>query len=350
LVVSPFTTAFAATGLRAFLRAQLRDNWIDRGLMVITAVALSALGCLAIEPLSRALELSLLITLSCSVVAFWLCLRAWMLGDSFAMPMSVAAATLIFVAAGIYGMSSGLLSGAFFVQAIFAALAALYVVLATLTIDRRHAAYLRMRRALEASRDRDLLTQVWTGAALVRKVDDAIVRAKRYRKSMAVMCVELYNAGKLRQEFGQHGADEVIYLLAAKLRHKAGADAIVGRYSDTSFIVVLNSVRQDSVIRSFGLKLAAAVRKPITVKPQSIDPRQFRADIGLGVARINASRQSRQRMTVATEYGGFDGLSIAQDALHEAAELAMAARRFPSRSAIMDDKSKEAIALENAKF
>jgi diguanylate cyclase (GGDEF)-like protein len=201
------------------------------------------------------------------------------------------------------------------------------------------------------SRDRDLLTQLWTGAALIRKVDETIARARRNRKEMAVICIEITNTAALRQEFGHNGMEQVIYGLAARVRSLSGAGAVVGRYSDTSFVVLQGSVKQGSVLRTLGLRLASGVRRQFILNPYSTSPREFRADVGVGVARVSPRRELQQRrLQDSVQMGGFDSFSLAQDVLHEAAELALAARQFSSRAAIIDPYSRKTVALETAQF
>lgn len=351
LVLSACVAATSsAYGLRSFLRAQLRDTLIDRGMLVVVIFSAVQVLWLAWANQQHGLEWLALALIACSVVSFWLCLRAWLLGDSFALTMSIACAAMVFAVAGLFATAVGLISSAVHLQAGSAFCAALFVVISCHTLERRHAQYLRMRRALSMSRDRDLLTQLWTGAALIRKVDESVARARRNRKDMAVICVELTNAAQLRQEFGNNGVEQVIYGMAARVRHASGSSAsAVGRYGDNSFVVVLDSVQRPSVLRTVGLRLAVAVRRPFLLNPYSSSPGEFRANVGVGVARISPGRQATGHVQRdETQMGAFDSFSLAQDVLHEAAELALSARAFASRSAIVDAYSRKTVALEAA--
>ena len=124
----------------------------------------------------------------------------------------------------------------------------------------------------------------------------------------------------------------------------------VGRYSDNSFVVVLDSVQRPSVLHTLGMRLAASARRPFMLNPYSTSPREFRADVGVGVARISPGREAtgRKRQKDETQMGAFDSFSLAQDILHEAAELALSARAFSSRAAIVDAYSRKTVALETA--
>jgi GGDEF domain-containing protein len=352
LVVSAsLAAAVSAYGLRGFLRAQLRDALIDRGMIAVVLVSAAQLIWLALPNLQENVQWVALALIACSVISFWLCLRAWLLGDEFALAMTIACMAMVFGVTGLFANAFHLISNAMHLQLASAIFAAMFVVIACHTLKRRHTEFLRMRRALSMSRDRDLLTQLWTGAALIRKVDESVARARRNRKDMAVICLELTNMAQLRQEFGNNGVEQVIYGMAARVRNAIGSSAAaVGRYSDNSFVVILDSMLRPSVLRTLGLRLATAARRPFMLNPFSTSPREFRVDMGVGVARISPGRQAtgRTQRQDDTQMGAFDSFSLAQDVLHEAAELALSARAFGSKAAIVDAYSRKIVALETA--
>lgn len=352
LISGPLAGLVASTGLRAFLRAEQRDKVIDRGMQVVMGGNLALLLLLLWPHRLQALEYSALGVSLCALGAFWLTVRARLLGQHLALPMAIATAAMVFAVLGLYANALGILSNSLGLQVFTALCAAVYVVVCSHTLRRRNAEYLRMRRALSMSRDKDLVTQTWTGAALIRLVDDAIVRAKRNRKEMAVICIQLTNDSQLRQQFGANGQEQVIYALSARIRQVANAgNHAVGRYGDNSFVVVVDALKQASMLRTLGLRLAVAVRRPFVVNPMSSSPVEFRADVGVGVARISLGRElGKRKRANDTEMGGFDSFSVAQDALHEAAELAIEARNFRSCAAITDAYTRKTVALEEAKF
>jgi GGDEF domain-containing protein len=351
LFLGPLSAAIPALGLRHFLRGEMRDTFVDRGMKAIATLAGLLLLALFWPSQRQALEWVAAGEVLIAVGAFWFSLRSWLLGDRLALPMTIACACLVFAVLGMYANVLGALDRHVSLQLCTALFAAGYVVISSHTLKRRDSEYIRMRKALSMSRDTDLLTQLLTGVALIKEVDEAVARARRNRKEMAVICLEFSNTGTLRQEFGDHGLEQVIYGMAARVRQAAGSSATVGRYSNTCFVVMLDSIKQPGVLRTIGLRLATSVRRPFVINPMSSDPRDFRADIGLGVARIAPGRETRQRKEHnSTQMGGFDSFSLAQDILHEAAELALAARKFNSRAAITDAYSRKTIPLESAQF
>jgi diguanylate cyclase (GGDEF)-like protein len=358
LCTGPLAACVATLGLMHFLKAHQHDHFVQRGLQLIAGV--SALSLLAVfwpNP-TQALEAVAVVLSVCSFAAFWLVLRAALLGDRFAWPMVGACLAMVFAVMGLYGVALHVIDHNLPLQALAAIAAAAYLIGGVVAVWQRNTEYLRMRRALSMHREKDLLTQLWTGAALIKRVDQTIARARRNRKETAIFCVEIFNVPQLRQELGHNAIEQVIYSIAARVRQSVGASTEVGRYDDNSFVVIMESIKRPIALRAIGLRLAAAVRKPYMLNPYSTSPREFRADIGVGIARLpptrdpRGSRFSRSLRTsrpnpVDTSYS-FDSMSIAQEAMHEAAELAKKARGFASRAAILDAYSRKAKAVEEA--
>lgn len=357
----PVAACVSTLGLMQFLRAHQHDNFVQRGLIIIAV--LSAAGVLSVwwPHYTQALEWVAMLITACALIAFWLVLRSALLGDRFAWPMAAACAAMAFAVMGLYGIALQIISSNLPMQALTAVSVDVHLVACLGAIWWRNTEYLRMRRALSMHREKDLLTQLWTGAALIKRVDQTISRARRNRQETAIFCVEIFNAPELRQELGNNATEQVIYSIAARIRQSAGASTEVGRYDDTSFVVIVESVKRPSVLRTIGLRIATAVRKPYMLNPYSTSPREFRADIGVGIARLPASRGPRgSRFSLSARSSRsskssptdtrfqFDTLGVAQEVMHDASELSKSARTFSSRAAILDAYSRKPVALEDA--
>lgn len=166
LVSGPIAGTVAMYGLSQFMRAHQRDALISRGMQLVCAV--SALSVLAVlwPNYIQALEGVALVMLFCSVASFWLVLRAALLGDRFAWPMAAACFSLALAVIGLYAVALGGIDNHISLQALSSAAAVGYLVGCAIAVWRRNTEYLRMRRALSMHREKDLLTQLWTGGRL----------------------------------------------------------------------------------------------------------------------------------------------------------------------------------------
>jgi diguanylate cyclase (GGDEF)-like protein len=352
LLAGPVAGAVACAGLIAFLRAHQRDVVVQYGLKLACGVSAGCLLSFLWPNYDQALEIVAWVITGCAVTVFWLTLRAALLGDRFAWPMAVACVAMLVMVMALYAMILGVLANNLILQAIGSVASVSYLLGVAIAVWRRNTEYLRMRRALSMHREKDLLTQLWTGVALVKRVDQTIARARRNRKETAIFCVEVFNIAQLRQELGNNATEQVIYSIAARVRQSVGSSTEVGRYDDNSFVVILESVKQPSVLRTMGLRLATAVCRPYVLNPHTTSPRDFRADIGVGIARLPASRDTKAgrqslRQQLDTNYS-YDSMGVAQEAMHEASDLAKVARKYASRAAIVDAYSRKMVALEAA--
>ncbi len=360
LATGPVAGCVGTLGLMQFLRAHQHDQFVQRGLMAIVIVSALALSGVLWPTYTEALEWTALVVSLCALATFWLVLRSALLGDRFAWPMAGATAALVFGVVGLYAVALHAIANNVALQAMAAISITAYLVGCLVAVWRRNTEFLRMRRAMSMHREKDLLTQLWTGAALIKRVEQTIARARRNRQETAIFCVEIFNAPQLRQELGNNALEQVIYSIAARMRQSVGASTEVGRYDDTSFVVIIESVKRPSVLRTIGLRLAVAVRKPYMLNPYSTSPREFKADIGVGIARLPATRDPRggwaNRSSRASKTSSADtsfvsdSAGLSQESMHDASKLAKKSRAFNSRVAITDAYSRKAIAVEDAEL
>ncbi len=349
LVALAVSASLSAFGLRSFLRAEYRDPWINWGMSgAATAAALTTLAALWHDPVA-ALEIQALIVIAVAVFSAWMTLRAGLSGDRYALSMLTACIALVFAISGLYATALNMPIMNTGMQALAAFLCAAYVVISFLVVRRRHGMKVRMLRRLDRSTDKDLLTQTWTGTALIRKIDEAIVRAKRQRKELTVLGIDFSNAAAVKQVHGAQGLDQVMYVMAMRINQLCGND-LVGRYGNHGFVIVLDSVRNLRLLRSLGLRMALNLRRPYVIDPDGQDD-LFGAEIGIGIARLSKKWGDQAAHHASdTEMGRHDSLSATQDVLHEAFELAVTARQFRSRVAILTAGSSKAVALETIKL
>ena len=349
LVIFPLGASISTYGLRSFLRAEYRDRVIDYGTSGAALVAALSIFAVLWRESPEAMEIQAIVVILVSLVSLWLTARAWLSGDPFALPMLLACVVLVFAISGLYATALQMPIMTPGMQALAAFLCVVYVVIGFQVLRRRHANKVRMMRRLAMSSDKDLLTQLWTGAALVRKIDEAIVRAKRQRKELTVLAIDFSNALSAKQIHGAQGLEQVIYTMAMRINHLCSND-LVGRYGNHGFVVVLESARNLRFLRSLGLRMAVNLRRPYAIDPDS-DGDLFSAELGIGIARLPSNWGGKASPSGNnTEMGQYDSLSVAQDILHDAFELALSAKQFRSRVAIVDDSTKAIIALEKITF
>ncbi len=350
LVAGPMSGVLAMHTLSRFLRAKQRDNAVLWGLRVAIACWLLALLIGLLPNKQAALGYQAPLMLVGAVIAAWMTVRAALLGDRLAWVMATATTCVTLTILGLYGHALGYTRDSFAAQVSTTLLVMVYVLLTMLALMRRAAEHAKMRRAVQRDPSKDLLTQLWTGAGFAKQVDAAMARSRRNRSTTALLHVEIFNLPALKAEHGPYAVEEVIYTLAARVQETAGTGNVVGRYGDNSFVVVLGSIKNADVLRTMGIRLAATARRIYLLNPKSAHPREFRADIGVGVVRVNAAARGDSSISPLDDEAGEESMQLAHAALHEAEHLARLARDFPSRVAVFERRGGPAVALEQAQL
>jgi len=105
---------------------------------------------------------------------------------------------------------------------------------AALAIDRA-----RIHAALEAQALTDGLTGLWNHRALQERLEVEIARAKRDRKPVAVLMIDVDAFKEINDSFGHITGDQVLQEVAETLQQSVRATDHVGRYGGDEFMIVL---------------------------------------------------------------------------------------------------------------
>jgi GGDEF domain-containing protein len=346
LLAAPLAGVLAVNTLARFLKSHRLDAFIQWGMRTASACWVLA-AALAFWPrYQEALLYQCLASVLGLSIALWMATRTALLGDRLAWAMVGACAAAATHVLGIYGYALGY-TDAWPSKVITALAMVIYLLLISYALNRRASQYIRMRRAVHRDPNKDLLTQLWTGTGFAQQIDAVMLRARRNRSTCAIVHLEIFNVPALRAEHGPYAVEEVIYTLAARTKQVTGAGAVVGRYGNYSFVVALSSVRSASVLRTLVLQLTKAARSTYFLRPHSAHPREFQADIGVGVVYVNAGARGDTSISPLGDDAGEESMQLAHAALHEAEELAALARGFSSRTAIYEKRGGPAKPIES---
>ena len=333
------SSSIAVSVLGKWLGASGRDrmvHWLIRfgrvALLVAAMGLVVASAVLGAAYDSRLLQLSAVANFVGIVAGALAAVRTALLGDRVAWFMVVACGCVAAGAASLHAHAInpgqlGLLG-----QAMSALLMLVYFVIAGWLAVRRDVAYRRIQHRLRASDERDPLTKLAQGAALLGHIERAAQRSIRLRRECAVIAISIKNLYTFNDEVGYDVDHEVAVALAARIRHLAGIHNAVGQYHPSCFVVVVAAVQVPSMLRTLGLRLASGLRKPLSLTRLGEEPLSFKADVGIGIARLD---------------GDLDDASFA---LEEAEHLANQARGFASRTAIRGQHDDEATPVESYVF
>ena len=308
IVAGPACNALSALGLRSWLGIQRRHHRIDLALMLTAGLSLLAgLACLALpqaQQLRRSVEVSLAGLLSILLLCGW----AAMLGDRFAVAMTLAIGGLLGVFSLQCALALGLLQGfELHAAAAFGNLCCMLAISVLLWL--RSQREYETQRVQSTSTTHDMATGLYNGKTIIRKILNAQRRLKLRIGEGAVLVVMVVDPEALETQIGRHGIHEVLVRAGARVRREAGLINPVGRYFDRCFIVLLETLRSPDDVQSMTLTLTSALAQPIIVRGVHGETQSVVLNVGVGSARL----------TYQSDIAAV--LHRAQEAAHSAASL-----------------------------
>jgi GGDEF domain-containing protein len=332
VLVGPLCGALATYWVRHWLAARRRDRLMETSLRVaaVTCVAAGP-ACLMLPP---GLQLPVSAAVACldTGAVLWLAVRAALLGDRLSWGMAAGCGLMLPAAIGLYALPLGGTPPAVAWQmlASLCGIASLSVIGSVLWLRNRETR--RAHRSDPAQSRFDPVTRLYSGLTLVQKIIKAQRRRRRNRRHGAVLAVMVFNTEALARQIGQAGLNELFIHLATRIQREVGVVNPVGRYYDRCFVALVETLHSPSDIRTLGLRVAARARRPMEIRSLDGDALSIKADIGVGVVHLASGRTD------------------VDDILHEAQDVAQAARRMRSRAAMLEPGGGQPVPVEQAQL
>ena len=332
VLIGPLCVFLSDYWIRGWLGARHRDRFMDRALLGGGIAGIAAgLAALAL-PQEQQLPAAATIALANTGLITWMCVRARLHGDALALGIAIGSILMMVAVGGLYGVALGVPGIGPGWQALFALVSVLAVGLVGAMLWKRNERERRMRGYEPVRSQFDPVTKLLSGAPFVKQLVRAQERRKLTRRDGAVIAVVLFQPERIVAQAGAGALNEVYLQIAERLHKQLGVVNPVGRYWDRCFVALAESIHSPSALRTMGLRVASAVRKPMHVKAIDGTMTQVRADIGVGVVHL-----------------GRDDSEV-EDMLHEAEHLAEAARGMASRAAMRDPVTRKTVPVEHAQL
>ncbi|MDB5882952.1 MAG: hypothetical protein JWP43_2830, partial [Ramlibacter sp.] len=165
---------------------------------------------------------------------------------------------------------------------------------------------------------------------LVQKLIKAQRRRERTGRDGAVLAVLVFDLDRIAAQVGTAGVNEMFICIASRIQRQVGVVNPVCRYYERCFVSLVESIQSPSWLRTLGLKVGTAVRRPMHVMAATGERVEICADVGVGVVHLSR------------------GAAAVEDILHEAERMALAARGMRSRAAILDPVTGRIMPVEQA--
>jgi GGDEF domain-containing protein len=331
VLAGPVCIGLSNFWIRDWLNANQRDRFMATALRVSAVLLpLAGLACLALPDMFQ-VPAAGAVSISGGLLTLWLMLRAWLMGDRLAPVMSAGCLLTLPAIAGLHAVAiHG--PGGFELptHAATALCAALSNGFTGFVLWRRDRHAWRTRREEGMPLRTDPVTQLSSGVSLVRKLVNAQRRRHRTRRDGAVLAILVFDVERIAAQAGTAGVNEVFICIARRIQRQVGVINPVGRYYDSCFVTLAETIQSPAWLRTLGLRVASSLRRPMEVMTAAGQRIELTADVGVGVVHLS-------RAPAAVE-----------DILDEAQRMAQAARGMRSRAAIFDPSSGEVVPVEQA--
>jgi GGDEF domain-containing protein len=331
VLMGPLCVCLGNYWIRGWLAARHRDRFMDISLLATAILSpIAALLCLLLQQGQQIPAAAVLVLLNMGLVV-WMSTRAWLLGDALALGIAIGSAVMMLAVGGLYAVAMGAPAAGIGSQAVLAFLSVASIALIGFMLWKRNQ-HARRSRGIEAVQSQfDPVTKLPGGLPFVRQLIRAQQRRRLTQREGVVIAVIVFEPERIVAQAGAAALNDVYVTLAHRMQRQIGVVNPVGRYWDRCFVALVETIHSPAALRTLGLRVASTMRRPMQVGAGE-DRINVRADIGVGVVRLG-------RESVEVE-----------DLLHEAQQLAEAARHMPSRAAARDPKSGEPVPVEHAQL
>lgn len=155
---------------------------------------------------------------------------------------------------------------------------------------------------LESQACTDFLTGIYNRRQLLFRCEEEIARCKRMKESgtsmssLACVMIDIDHFKHVNDTYGHAAGDEVIRVLASRLKQVTRPYDIVGRYGGEEFLVVICQ-SDDEFISEVSERLWSIARStPICYGDKSID-----ITISLGVAKLDVTYESHEEVIIRAD-------------------------------------------------
>jgi GGDEF domain-containing protein len=214
--------------------------------------------------------------------------RAARLGDELARWMVLACFFLAVMVGGLY-VHELLLAQLGLATLSFIAFSCVAFFLVVTAVGLRRSRQIRQLRRLSGlSQGVDAATGLPKGSVLLTKVDDAFWRSARLRRECTVICLHLRNLYELAEIAGHTTDQQILSILAARMRRAVGFRNVVGLYHPRCFVVVISAVKQAEMVDRLVVRLRYVMDSPLTVVGLEGGHYSFTPRYGLGIVTVSA--------------------------------------------------------------
>lgn len=132
----------------------------------------------------------------------------------------------------------------------------------------------------------DVLTGLPNRRLLLDRLNQALAQAQRYRRSLAVMFLDLDRFKEINDTLGHDSGDALLKVVAQRLETCVRGGDTVSRLGGDEFVVILSEISQRQDVALVAEKILALLNTPVTLQGLRLN---ITASIGIAVYTLDSS-------------------------------------------------------------
>jgi diguanylate cyclase (GGDEF)-like protein len=151
-------------------------------------------------------------------------------------------------------------------------------------VDHQFAAAVEQEEGSRTAALHDTLTDLPNRVLFMDRLEHGIAHAKRDRRMLAVMFLDLNNFKVINDTHGHQAGDAVLRIVATRLKHTMRKDDTVSRYGGDEFLCLLTQLHEEKDIAMIAAKISKAIQEPCSVSVGDVIVSSYlEASIGISV-------------------------------------------------------------------
>jgi len=171
----------------------------------------------------------------------------------------------------------------------------------TIELSLHTAADVRKIVLLEAESITDPLTRIYNRRYLDRRLEEEVVRSKRYSLDLSVLMLDIDHFKKINDKYGHQAGDVTLSILGSLIKTALRDSDLVARYGGEEFLIICTGTPIDEA-SSVAERLRQLVESYQIKIPDSSDGGQtIQINISIGAASLSAGVDSKEKLIQAAD-------------------------------------------------
>jgi diguanylate cyclase (GGDEF)-like protein len=102
------------------------------------------------------------------------------------------------------------------------------------------------------------------------RLEQALARAQRHKQMFAIFCIDLDGFKAVNDNLGHHAGDELLRLVAARLRSRIRHSDTFARIGGDEFLAIIEDCNDDAAAQAVGESLVASLQEPLNLEGKTI--------------------------------------------------------------------------------